>query len=180
MPPQLPYRKPRKPTQFQYEYGQSFGKFWGFLALVGLIALFYLWPFIAFHGHTVNGGWAWTGRVWLAEGLWWVIAVPFGASLTYIAMSNVKDARTKEADRRAVAKARGASAHRAFVNARRKAETPVLPLRVDPLRVDRFIDADGNLITREWRPTRGELSVYLAGYDPYGMPGRNRITPVSL
>lgn len=51
MSSKLPYRPPKKPTQFQYEYWQSWGGCWAGLFYIAVGALLLFWPAFAWHGH---------------------------------------------------------------------------------------------------------------------------------
>ena len=72
--PELPYRPPRKPSKFAYEYNQTWGPIWLFLLGLGVAALFLLWPAFIWHGNSgglEHDGWSWNGDTWVACGIWW-------------------------------------------------------------------------------------------------------------
>ena len=71
-----PYRQPRKPTQYQYEFSQDWGKIWGGIFTLALLGGFLLWPAVFFHGEredtwTGQEHWAWNTGSTVACCIWW-------------------------------------------------------------------------------------------------------------
>jgi hypothetical protein len=77
----LPYRPPRKPTQFQYEYWQTWGGCWSGLLGLALAGLFLFWPAFVWHGENggiAHDGWSWDVHTTIACCVWWgcLVVVP--------------------------------------------------------------------------------------------------------
>jgi hypothetical protein len=75
----LPYRQPRKPTQYQYEFSQDWGKIWGKVFKLAFLGGFLLWPAFTW-GHFDGQEMHWTASAVVASCLWWgfllMISVP--------------------------------------------------------------------------------------------------------
>lgn len=69
----LPYRQPRKPTRYQYNFSQDWGKIWGGVFLLVAGGAFLIWPALVFNGsHPQKGALLdWTTTSLTASCLWW-------------------------------------------------------------------------------------------------------------
>jgi hypothetical protein len=71
----LPYRSSRKPTQYQHQFSQEWGKIWGFVFLLAAGGLFLAWPAFFYHGEkqdafTGQEHWAWNTHSTVAVAVW--------------------------------------------------------------------------------------------------------------